>query len=49
VVVAGDSLWKLAKTNYGDGMMWTTIAKANPELSPDVLAIGATIQIPPAN
>ncbi|WP_306118743.1 MULTISPECIES: 5'-nucleotidase C-terminal domain-containing protein [unclassified Roseitalea] len=45
-VVAGDTLWELAREYYGDATMWRTIAQANPDLSSRALPIGAELQIP---
>ena len=46
---AGDTLWSLAEQHYGDGLQWTQIRDANPELaSSPLLAIGQQIIIPPA-
>ncbi|WP_417419057.1 5'-nucleotidase C-terminal domain-containing protein [Hoeflea sp.] len=46
VVAAGDTLWDLAKTYYGDGTMWSRIAEANPSANPKDLVIGETLSIP---
>ncbi len=48
VVVAGDTLSGLAKKYYGDRARWETILAANRALikNPDVLALGARLQIP---
>jgi 5'-nucleotidase/UDP-sugar diphosphatase len=40
VITAGDTLWDLAKTYYGDGTMWSKIAEANPSVDPTDLTIG---------
>lgn len=45
-VVAGDSLWKIAKATYGDGLLWTKIAEANTLRNPNVIAIGRELQLP---
>ncbi|MEW9838134.1 5'-nucleotidase C-terminal domain-containing protein, partial [Mesorhizobium marinum] len=47
-VVAGDTLWTIAKKVYGQGSKWKAIADANPEVKADDLTIGATLKIPPA-
>ncbi len=47
-VVAGDTLWDLAKTYYKDGRKWRDISKANPGTHTRTLKIGATLNIPPA-
>jgi 5'-nucleotidase len=46
-VVAGDSLWKIAKATYGDGLFWTKIAEANALRNPDLITIGKELQLPP--
>ena len=46
VVAAGDNLWDLAKTYYGDATMWNRIAEANPSANPNNLVIGETLSIP---
>lgn len=45
-VVAGDSLWKIAKATYGDGQLWTKIAEANALRNPNVISIGRELQLP---
>jgi nucleoid-associated protein YgaU len=46
-VLAGDSLWKIARRYLGDGMQWNRIAAANPELAdPSRLRIGQTLRLP---
>jgi nucleoid-associated protein YgaU len=45
-VQKGDTLWKIAATNYGDGKQWQRIASANPGLTPSSLKAGQTIMIP---
>lgn len=45
-VVKGDSLWKIAEVTYGDGELWTKIAKANPLRNPNIIAIGAELELP---
>lgn len=46
-VVAGDSLWKIAKATYGDGLLWKKIAEANTLRNPDLITIGKELQLPP--
>jgi nucleoid-associated protein YgaU len=46
VVQKGDTLFKIAKTQYGDGNKWQKIAAANPGLSPSTLKIGQKIVLP---
>ncbi len=48
-VVAGDTLWDIAKKAYGAGSKWKTIAEANPEIEAGNLTVGATLKIPPAS
>lgn len=45
-VVRGDSLWKIATEVYGDGPMWTRIAKENALKNPDLIEIGEELKIP---
>ncbi len=45
-VKKGDTLWKIAASNYGNGNQWQRIASANPGLSPTSLKVGQTIVIP---
>jgi 5'-nucleotidase/UDP-sugar diphosphatase len=45
-VKAGDTLFGIARTTYGDGKAWTRIASANPGLSPKSLKAGQTITLP---
>jgi len=45
-VVKGDSLWKIAEATYGDGELWTRIAGANPLRNPNIIAIGAELDLP---
>lgn len=45
-VMAGDSLWKIAKATYGDGMLWSKIAEANALRNPNVISIGRELQLP---
>jgi len=45
-VQKGDTLWKIATSQYGDGKQWQRIAAANPGLSPETLKAGQTIAIP---
>jgi 5'-nucleotidase len=45
-VVKGDSLWKIAEATYGDGELWTKIAGANPLRNPNIIAIGAELELP---
>lgn len=45
-VLKGDTLWKIASTQYGDGKQWQKICSANPGLSPESLKAGQTIMLP---
>ncbi|HEV7255038.1 MAG TPA: 5'-nucleotidase C-terminal domain-containing protein [Mesorhizobium sp.] len=49
VVVAGDNLWEIAERLYGDAERWKDIVAANPGFDPNELAIGMTLNLPPAN
>lgn len=46
IVMSGDSLWKIAVRNYGDGYKWTEIAKANDIKSPNLIEIGQKLVLP---
>lgn len=46
VIVAGDTLWDLARTFYGDGADWRKLAAANPHVSPRRLLVGRELQVP---
>jgi nucleoid-associated protein YgaU len=48
VVVKGDSLSKIAKTEYGDANKWRTIHEANKDLvnDPDLIYPGQELRIP---
>ncbi len=55
-VVAGDSLWKIAKATYGQGKFWQDIYKANPDKvarGGNLILIGTVLTLPavqvPAN
>lgn len=48
-VVAGDSLWKIAKNTYGSGTYWREIYKANPDKCQDggdLILIGTVLDLP---
>ncbi|WP_421460596.1 5'-nucleotidase C-terminal domain-containing protein [Agrobacterium tumefaciens] len=46
VVAKGDSLWKIAAEKYGDGALWTRIAKANTLMHPNHIEIGEELEVP---
>jgi 5'-nucleotidase len=48
-IVAGDTLWDMAKKTYGAGSRWKLIADANPGVDANDLTIGSTLKIPPAS
>lgn len=45
IVKAGDSLWKIAQSKYGDGNKWVEIASKNNLKNPSVLAVGQEIKL----
>jgi 5'-nucleotidase len=45
-VQKGDTLFRIAKTHYGDGNRWQQIASANPGVTPATLKAGSTITVP---
>jgi 5'-nucleotidase len=45
-VQRGDTLFRIAKTHYGDGNRWQQIASANPGVTPATLRAGSTIVVP---
>ncbi len=47
-VKAGDSLWNIAKANYGDGMKWTDIYANNKDIigkNPDLIQPGMQLEL----
>jgi nucleoid-associated protein YgaU len=46
VVKKGDSLWKIAVSEYNDGYKWTELAKANDLKNPGVIEIGQKLILP---
>lgn len=46
IVVAGETLSSIAKKYYGDSALYMAIAKANPKINRDVLAVGDKLTIP---
>jgi len=48
IVKKGDSLWLLAREHLGHASRWTSLARANPQISDYTrLAIGTRLQLPP--
>lgn len=45
-VVKGDSLWSVSVKAYGDGYKWTSIAKANKLIRPNVIHPGNILVLP---
>jgi nucleoid-associated protein YgaU len=45
-VVIGDTLWHLARTQFGRGSAWTCIAQANGLPDPDLIHPGQTLALP---
>jgi 5'-nucleotidase len=45
-VKKGDTLFSIAKANYGNGNQWQKIVQANPGLSPTTLKAGKKITLP---
>ena len=46
VVKKGDTLFRIAKEQYGDGKQWRRIAGANPGVTPTSLRVGQTLVMP---
>jgi nucleoid-associated protein YgaU len=46
VVQKGDTLTKIARTQYGDGNKWKRIAEANPGVTPSTIKVGQKLVIP---
>ncbi|MFS8044561.1 5'-nucleotidase C-terminal domain-containing protein [Rhizobium sp. BR 314] len=46
VVVAGDTLWGLAKTYYGSAKQWRKLLAANRNIKPHHLSVGEKLRIP---
>ena len=46
VVVANDSLWKIAENKYNDGFVWSEIAKINNISQPYQLEVGQKLILP---
>lgn len=45
-VAKGDSLWKIAQTQYGNGYKWVEIARANKLKNPNVIHAGNVLTLP---
>ena len=45
-VKTGDSLWKIAESEYNDGYSWTKIAEANNLENPSILVAGQELILP---
>jgi 5'-nucleotidase len=45
-VQRGDTLWRIATNQYGDGKQWQKIAAANPGVTPQSLKVGQVLTIP---
>ncbi|MBI3386051.1 LysM peptidoglycan-binding domain-containing protein [Candidatus Gottesmanbacteria bacterium] len=45
-VVRGDTLWKIAVAQYGDGYKWNEIAQANKLSNPDLIHAGNVLTLP---
>lgn len=50
VVRAGDTLWGIAATHYGDGSLYPRLVEANPGtiLDPDRIDVGQVVRVPRA-
>lgn len=50
IVQPGDSLWKIAKTHYGNGRYWETLYEANADhiADPDLIFVGQILFLPAA-
>ncbi|MBB4186030.1 5'-nucleotidase C-terminal domain-containing protein [Sinorhizobium terangae] len=46
VIARGDTLWDLAESYYGDGVLWHRISEANGDPAPRRLEIGRELAIP---
>ncbi len=45
-VVRGDSLWKIAVSEYGDGGRWVDLAKVNNLVNPNLIHAGNVLTLP---
>ncbi|EKF17015.1 5'-nucleotidase C-terminal domain-containing protein [Nitratireductor pacificus] len=48
-IAAGDTLWDIAASHYGDPNKWRAIAEANPSVNARRLEIGSMLELPAAN
>ena len=50
IVQPGDSLWKIAKTHYGNGRYWEALYEANADriADPDLVFVGQILFLPAA-
>jgi 5'-nucleotidase/UDP-sugar diphosphatase len=46
VIVAGDTLWELAKTYYGNAKQWHKLLAANRNIKPHHLPVGEKLRVP---
>lgn len=46
IVKRGDSLWLIAKKQYGSALRWKEIAAANPAINPKRLQVGQRLTLP---
>ncbi|NLI80027.1 MAG: LysM peptidoglycan-binding domain-containing protein, partial [Candidatus Riflebacteria bacterium] len=46
VIQRGDTLWKIAKKLLGSTKRWREIARANPQMNPNKLIVGSSINVP---
>ncbi len=46
IVQKGDTFYRIARDQYGDGKQWTKIAAANPEIAPNSLKVGQKLNVP---
>lgn len=46
VVKRGDSLWKIAQSQYNSGYKWVEIARLNKLANPGLLAVGQELELP---
>lgn len=48
IVRRGDTLEAIATRYYSDGSLWTVLARENPFITPDKLAVGTVLRVPSA-